>query len=93
MNKQEFEQLFESNNIYSYDTVESVKRCFVPYERSEEAIERATNFARVSAAEAIQDVKDFFNCLKRCYSGYDFFLTDELCEKIQKSLIQIIKFL
>lgn len=25
MDRQEFEQLFESDNIYSYDTVESVK--------------------------------------------------------------------
>ena len=59
MNKQEFEQLFNNDKSYSYDTVESVKRCFVPHERSEEAIERATNFARVPAAKAIQDVKDF----------------------------------
>lgn len=35
---------------------------------------------------AKQDVKDFFNCLKRCYSGYDFFLlgkyTDEPVSEI-----------
>lgn len=91
MNKQEFEQLFNNDKSYSYDTVESVKRCFVPYERSEEAIERATNFARVSAAEAIQDVKDFFNCLKRCYSGYDYFIGDEKCDEICNWVIKKVK--
>ena len=38
------------------------------------------------------DVIDFFNCLKRCYSGYDYFLSDEKSDDIQRAVIKKIRF-
>jgi len=93
MDRKEFDEIFVNygERRYPKETVESVRKCYFTYEQKEQAIADAEILKRISKKEAIEDVTNFFNCLKRCYCGYDYFLSDELCEKIQKSLALKIK--
>mgnify|MGYP003296265331 CR=1 FL=1 len=93
MDRQKFDEIYVNygERRYPKETAESVQMCHFTYEKKEQAIEDAKELFRISKKEVIEDITHFFNCLKRCYCGYDYFLTDELCEKIQKSLILKIK--
>jgi len=93
MDRQQFDQMYGNygERRYPKETVESVRQCHFTYEKKEQAIADAKELFRISKKDAIEDVNHFFNCLKRCYCGYDYFLNDEWCEKIQKSLILKIK--
>ena len=75
---------------YPQETVESVKKCGVSYDKKSEVLERASKKVVIGTRLAKQDVKDFFNCLKRCYSGYDFFLSDEKCDELEKKICRKI---
>ena len=93
MERKEFEKIYENYGEKSYprETTESVQKSYIPYERKEQAVKEAARARRISKQNAINDVIDFFNCLKRCYSGYDYFFTDEECENIQSSIVGKIK--
>ncbi len=94
MNWQAFEQIYVDykEKKYPYDTIESVHRCYKSYDKKEKTLEFASQYRKLSAKEAMNDVIDFFNCLKRCYSGYDYFLSDKKCEDIQKLIERKIRF-
>lgn len=93
MSKKHFETIYENygERTYPKETADSVLRCYISYEEKARAIQAAASLKGLTKQEAMSDVIDFFNCLKRCYCGYDYFFTDELCEQIQKSLSRKIK--
>lgn len=93
MDRKQFDEIYVNygERRYPMETVESVRRCYFNYEQKKQAAADAEVLKRISKQAAMEDVVHFFNCLKRCYCGYDYFLTDELCEKIQKLLILKIK--
>lgn len=93
MERSRFEEIYINygERRYPKETAESVKRCHVPYEQKQQAGEAAAVLRKVTKKNAIADVQDFFNCLKRSYCGYDYFFTDENCEKIQKTVTNKIK--
>lgn len=93
MDRRTFKEIFEDYGecYYPQETVKSVQRCFVPYERKEQAIAEAALKRSITKRNAIDDVLDFFNCLKRSYCGYDYFFTDEMCEKVQNTIIRKVK--
>ncbi len=93
MDRNKFEELCVNyeERIYPKETVKSVHACYVSDKGREQAINDASVKVRVTRKDAIADVIDFFNCLKRCYSGYDYFFTDEMCDRVQKAIIRQIK--
>ena len=93
MDKKCFETIYENYGEHTYpkETADSVRRCYVPYEKQEQAYKDAVPLRKLTKQQATEDVIDFFNCLKRTYSGYDYFFTDEICDKIQKRIIRQIK--
>ena len=93
MDRNKFEEIYVNygERKYPIETVRSVKNCYIANEQRELAIKAASEKIRLIKQDAIADVVDFFNCLKRCYSGYDYFFTDEMCDKIQKTIIRQIK--
>ena len=93
MTRKEFDEIYVNygERRYPAETTQSVQACHFTYEKKEQAITDAKELRRISKKAAMEDVIHFFNCLKRCYCGYDYFLTDELCEKIQKQLSLKIK--
>lgn len=93
MDKKQFETIYEKYGECTYpkETADSVRRCYVSYEEKDRAIKAASSIKRLTKKEAMDDVIDFFNCLKRSYCGYDYFFTDELCDQMQESLFRKIK--
>lgn len=88
MNRQEFDRIYVQNQTHEYPnrTVESALKCIKAPEQRNQVIEIADKRIRLSRRQAMEDVQVFFDCLKRCYSGYDFFFSDEHCERIQAKL-------
>ena len=93
MDRNKFEEIYVNygERRYPIETVRSVQNCYIANEQRELAIKAASEKVRLTKQDAIADVLDFFNCLKRCYSGYDYFFTDEMCDRIQKKIIRQIK--
>jgi len=93
MDRKKFEEIYVNygERKYPIETVGSVQNCYISNEQREQAIKAASEKVMLTKQDAIADVMDFFNCLKRCYSGYDYFFTDEICDKIQKRIIRQIK--
>lgn len=93
MDKKQFEAIYENygERTYPKETADSVRRCYVPYEKQEQAYKDAVPLRKLTKQQATEDVIDFFNCLKRTYSGYDYFFTDEMCDKIQDTILRKIK--
>lgn len=93
MDRKKFDEIYVNygERRYPKETTESVQMCYFTYEQKEQAIKEAEVLRTIPKKAAIRDITHFFNCLKRCYSGYDYFFTDELCDRIQKSLIWKIK--
>lgn len=90
MDKKQFETIYENYGERNYppETADSVRKCHVPYEKQEQAYSDSIPVKRLTKQQATADVVDFFNCLKRTYSGYDYFFTDETCDKIQKNILR-----
>ncbi len=93
MNREQFRKIYENygERTYPKETADSVRRCYVPYENREQAYNDAIPARRLTKQQATADVIDFFHCLKRTYSGYDYFFTDEKCDKIQETILRKIK--
>lgn len=93
MDKKCFETIYENygERTYPKETADSVRRCYVPYEKQEQTYKDAVPLRKLTKQQATEDVIDFFNCLKRTYSGYDYFFTDEMCDKIQDTILRKIK--
>lgn len=93
MNRKQFEEIYEnySERTYPPETAESVRRCHVPYEKKDAACKEASAYRKLTKQQATEDVIDFFNCLKRTYCGYDYFFTDEKCDKLQETILKTIK--
>lgn len=93
MDKTQFKEIYENYRERSYpkETAESVRRCHIPYGKEEPAYTEAIPVRKLTKQQAIADVLDFFHCLKRTYCGFDYFFTDEMCDKIQNTLLRKIK--
>ena len=93
MDGKEYKEIYEKygERMYSQNTVKSVQRCYISHENRKQAIVDSSKERRITKKQAIYDISDFFNCIKRCYSGYDYFFQDELCDIMQKTLIQKIR--
>lgn len=93
MDRKIFEEIYEKygERCYSEETTRSVQRCHIPYERKDQAVKEAAMVRKLAKQDAINDVRDFFHCMQRCYSGYDYFFTEEACENIQNFVIGKIK--
>ena len=93
MDKKSFEEFYVKygEKRYPIETTKSIQRCHIPYEQKDQAVKDANVFRKLAKQDAIHDVQDFFHCLKRCYSGYDYFFTEEACENLQNSVISKIK--
>lgn len=93
MDKICFETIYENYGEHTYpkETADSVRRCHVPYEKQEQAYKDAVPLRKLTKQQASADVIDFFNCLKRTYSGYDYFFTDEKCDEIREAILRKIK--
>ncbi len=93
MNRKQFKEIYENYGERNYppETADSVRRCYVPYEKQEQAYNDAIPVRKLTKQQAVADVIDFFNCLKRTYSGYDYFFTDETCDNIQDTILRKIK--
>ena len=93
MERSRFDEIYMNygERRYPKETAESVARCHVPYERKQQAGKEAAVLRKITKKNAIADVVDFFNCLKRSYCGYDYFFTDEICKKVQKTVVNRIK--
>lgn len=93
MEKVKFQEIYEKygERRYPLETVKSIQDCYVSTQKREQAVEAAGGKRKITKQEAISDTKDFFNCLKRCYSGYDYFFTDEECDRIQNLIIHAIR--
>lgn len=93
MDRKIFEEIYEKygKKRYPEETTRSIQQCYISYERKDQAVKEAAIVRKLAKQDAIKDVLDFFHCLKRCYSGYDYFFTDETCEKMQNSVIRQIK--
>jgi hypothetical protein len=93
VNREQFREIYENygERTYPKETADSVRRCYVPYENREQAYNDAIPVKRLTKQQASADVIDFFNCLKRTYCGYDYFFTDEKCDKIQETILRKIK--
>lgn len=92
MNRKQFEEIYENygERTYPRETAESVRRCHVPFEKKDAAYKEAASCRKLTKQQATSDVIDFFNCLKRTYCGYDYFFTDETCDKIRETLLKKI---
>ena len=73
---------------YPASVLESVIRCRMPFENRDAVLTQARQKFDLTIAEAADDVKDLFNCLKLCYSGYDDFFTDASCKQIQDKILK-----
>lgn len=93
MNKDQFQNIYinYTPKEYPHETIESVYKCCVKDDVKNQAISKANQHIKLSKADAICDVKDFFNVLKRVYSGYDFFLGDEKSDELENQIINKIK--
>ena len=93
MDRKRFEEIYEKygERRYPEETTRSVQRCHIPYEKKDQAVKEATGVRKLAKQDAMNDVADFFHCLKRCYSGYDYFFTEESCKHMQNSVIEEIK--
>lgn len=93
MDRTHFETIYENygERTYPKETADSVRRCYIPYEKQEQAYNEAIPVKRLTRQQAITDVNDFFNCLKRTYCGYDYFFTDETCDEIQRTILRKIR--
>lgn len=93
MNWQEFDRIYVQNQPHRYPekTAESAKKCVKAPEQRKQVYEFANKSRRLSRAQAMADVVLFFDCLKRCYSGYDFFFTDARCDAIQCAIEKKIR--
>ncbi len=93
MDRKHFETIYENygERTYPKETADSVRRCYVPYEKREQAYSEAIPVKKLTKQQAMADVIDFFNCLKRTYCGYDYFFTDEKCDEIREAILRKIK--
>lgn len=93
MKWQDFDRIYVhyQPHVYPQKTVESALKCIKAPEQRKQVYEFANKCRRISRRQAISDISLFFDCLKRCYSGYDFFFTDDCCEKIHYSIDRKIR--
>lgn len=89
MEKYEVEKKYGSiNRTYSNNELESVKKCRITSENKDEFFVQARKKIMLTMSQAEEDINHFFNCIKLCYSGFDTFLSDEICNKLEKNLCQ-----
>ena len=69
MTREDFERIYLNyvERDYSPTTIESVKRCFVPFEEMNVKCLEVRRIDKIEKEQVIEDIKDFFNCLRRCY--------------------------
>lgn len=93
MIKEDFKKYYLNykSKEYPVGALQSVKRCYLPFDKRQPACERAAKEIKVSVSKAIEDVHDFFNCVRLCYSGYEYFLTDKKTAEIEDKLVKKLK--
>ena len=93
MTREDFERIYLNyvERDYSPTTIESVKRCFVPFEEMNAKCLEVRRIDKIEKEQVIEDIKDFFNCLRRCYVGYDYFHSESEWDRIEAEMIHKIQ--
>ena len=88
MKRCDFERVYlqSESRIYPQETVSSVLQCIKAPNQREEIITLSKRRNFLSHRKALQDVTFFFDTLKRCYSGYDFFYPGDGGEIIKREI-------
>lgn len=91
MEKEAFEKKYKLvAKEYPPEVMESVKRCYKPFELRPTVFKESNEYHMITLSQARDDLRDFFHCMQLCYSGYNFFLSDESCRLMEEELVKKI---